>query len=152
MAHARDPAESQNHIVVAGYGTSGAEAVKELIRRGRDAPSIVVIDDRASALEAAATCGATVLEGDATRNATLEAVQIARASAIIVSAGRDDTLILIVLTARRLAPRVPISVVIRAEDNEALARKLVRTPSSIRQASRACSSPARRMDRISPTI
>lgn len=113
----------KDHIVVAGYGTSGAEAVNELIRRGRNAHSIVVIDDRAPSLEAAAACGATVLEGDATRNATLDAVQISRASAIIVSAGRDDTSILIVLTARRLAPRVPISVVIRAEDNEALARQ-----------------------------
>lgn len=113
----------QGHIVVAGYGTSGAEAVNELIRRGSEARSLVVIDERASALEAAAACGATVLEGDATRNATLEAVQIAQASAIIVSAGRDDTSILIVLTARRLAPRVPISVVIRSEDNEVLARQ-----------------------------
>lgn len=113
----------QGHVVVAGYGTSGGEAVNELIRRGTDASSIVVIDGSAAALEVAAACGTTVLEGDATRNATLEAVQIARAKAIIVSAGRDDTSILIVLTARRLAPETPISVIIRAEDNELLARQ-----------------------------
>lgn len=113
-----------NHVVLAGYGASGAEAVNELIRRGRDAASIVVIDQRSDALEAAASCGITVLEGDATRNATLEAVQLARASAIIVSAGRDDTSILIVLTARRVAPQVPISVVIRADDNERLAHQV----------------------------
>src|SRR3546814_4128864 len=39
------------------------------------------------------------------------------------SAGRDDTSILIVLTVRHLAPRVPISVVIRTQDNELLARQ-----------------------------
>lgn len=111
------------HVIVTGYGTSGAEAVNELIRRGRDAASIVVIDQNPSALEAAANCGATVLAGDATRNATLEAVQLARASAVIVSAGRDDTSILIVLTARRIGPDVPISVVIRADDNETLAHQ-----------------------------
>lgn len=112
-----------NHVVVAGYGTSGAEAVQELVRRGADAANIVVIDDRAAATAAAEEIGVAVIEGDATRNATLEAVHVARASAIIVSAGRDDTSILIVLTARRLAPDVPISVIIRSEDNELLARQ-----------------------------
>ncbi len=116
-------AKLKGHVVVAGYGTSGSEAVNELVRRGTAKSAIVVVDQHASALEAAAACGAAVIEGDATRNVTLEAVQIARASAIIVSAGRDDTSILIVLTARRLAPDVPISVVIRAGDNESLARQ-----------------------------
>jgi voltage-gated potassium channel len=111
------------HIVVAGYGTSGAEAVCELIRRGAGADTIVVIDERPAALHLAEQCGATVLEGDATRNLTLEAAKIDKARAIIISAGRDDTSILIVLTARRLAPDVPISVAIRSEDNEALARQ-----------------------------
>jgi voltage-gated potassium channel len=109
------------HVVVAGFGTSGSEALRELVRRGADPSTIVVIDDSAVALRAAEECGATVMEGNATRNAALEAVQISRASALIVSAGRDDTSILIVLTARRLSPKVPISVVIRSEDNEAIA-------------------------------
>jgi voltage-gated potassium channel len=109
------------HVVVAGYGTSGSEAVSELVRRGADPSTIVVVDQSASALRAAEECGATVMEGNATRNAALEAVKIHHASALIVSAGRDDTSILIVLTARRLAPKVPISVVIRSEDNEAIA-------------------------------
>jgi voltage-gated potassium channel len=112
-----------DHVVVTGYGTSGAEAVRELVRRGTGLDRIVVIDSRPSAVAEAEACGAAVIEGDATRNATLEAVQIARAKAIIVSAGRDDTSILIVLTARRLAPHVPISVVIRSEDNEPLAHQ-----------------------------
>ncbi|WP_093313560.1 potassium channel family protein [Sphingomonas jatrophae] len=111
------------HVVVAGYGVSGAEAVRELIRRGTPAERIVVIDCDDAALVEAEACGAAILHGDATRNATLEAVAIDRASAIIVSAGRDDTSILIVLTARGLAPDVPISVVIRSEDNEPLAHQ-----------------------------
>lgn len=111
----------EGHVVVAGYGTSGSEAVSELIRRGADPGTIVVIDQTITALRAADECGVIVMEGNATRNAALEAVKIECASAVIVSAGRDDTSILIVLTARRLAPRVPISVVIRSEDNEAIA-------------------------------
>jgi voltage-gated potassium channel len=112
-----------DHVVVAGYGTSGSEAVSELVRRGADPKTVVVIDSDPTALRAARDCGATVMEGDATRNAALEALHVAQAKAIIVSAGRDDTSILIVLTARRLAPDVPISVVIRSEDNEAIARQ-----------------------------
>ncbi|SEL56855.1 voltage-gated potassium channel [Sphingomonas palmae] len=111
------------HTVVAGFGTSGEEAVSELIRRGADPQTIVVIDPRAEATAAAEAAGAVVIEGDATRNVTLEAVRANQASSILVSAGRDDTSILIVLTARRIAPDVPISVVIRSEDNEVLARQ-----------------------------
>jgi voltage-gated potassium channel len=113
----------RGHVVLTGFGTSGTEAFGELVRRGTDPGGIVVVDERAVPLEAAKTLGAIIVEGDATRNATLEAVRIADARAIIVSAGRDDTSILIVLTARRLAPNVPISVVIRSEDNESLARQ-----------------------------
>ncbi|PZU08029.1 TrkA family potassium uptake protein [Sphingomonas sp.] len=115
--------ELRGHVVVTGYGTSGSEAVGELIRRGSDPADIVVIDERPGAIEAAESCGLNVIHGDATRNAMLEAVHVDRARSIIVSAGRDDTSILIVLTARRLAPRTPISVIIRSEDNEPLARQ-----------------------------
>lgn len=115
--------ELTGHVIVAGYGTSGSEAVSELLRRGTPAESIVVIDERPTAAAAAAECGVAVMDADATRNATLEAARLDRARSLIVSAGRDDTSILIVLTARRIAPDVPISVVIRAEDNEALAHQ-----------------------------
>ena len=113
--------ELSGHVIVAGHGTSGTEAVVELTRRGRAPGGVVVIDTDADALEKAEAEGVVVLAGAATRNATLEAVKIDRAGALVVAAGRDDTSILIVLTARRLAPALPISVVIRSEDNEALA-------------------------------
>jgi voltage-gated potassium channel len=63
------------------------------------------------------------MAADATRDSTLEAVKIRKADRVLVSAGRDDTSILIVLTVRALAPDVPISVVVRADDNESLARQ-----------------------------
>jgi voltage-gated potassium channel len=50
-------------------------------------------------------------------------VRVSRARAMIVSAGRDDTSILVVLTARALAPKLSISVLVRASDNEQLARQ-----------------------------
>lgn len=113
----------EGHIVVLGYGVSGSEAVAELIARGTDPDCIVVIDPSAARLAHAEQTGCNVLEGDATRDETLAAVRIGRARSILVSAGRDDTTILITLTARHLAPDVPITAVVRADDNELLARQ-----------------------------
>lgn len=110
-----------DHFVVLGYGISGSEAVDELIARGTDPSCIVVMDLDEERLEAAEGRGCNVIEADATRDENLMAVRIAEARTVLVSAGRDDASILIVLTVRHLAPDVPISVVVRAADNELLA-------------------------------
>lgn len=112
-----------DHIVVLGFGVSGSEAVAELIARGTAPECIVVIDPSEARLEAASRLGCNVMAGDATRDATLMDVHVDKASAILVSAGRDDTSILITLTAHHIAPGVPISTVVRAADNEVLARQ-----------------------------
>jgi voltage-gated potassium channel len=112
-----------DHIIVAGFGTSGSEAVDELIARGAKASEIVVIDCYADALLRADDLGCATLQADATRDKTLQAVHVERSRAVIISAGSDDTSILITLTTRHLAPRVPISVAVRNEDNELLARQ-----------------------------
>ena len=120
---ARIQADLHNHIIVTGFGTSGQEAVHELLARGTDPREIVVIDGSEKALDLAETMGCNVLCGDSTRDKTLKDVAIHRARSMIVSAGRDDTSILITLTARHLAPRLPISIVVRNEDNELPARQ-----------------------------
>jgi voltage-gated potassium channel len=111
------------HVIIAGFGTSGAEALDELLALGADPREIVVIDPNAEALERPESLGCATAEADATRDKTLQAVRVEEARAMIVSAGRDDTSILITLTARHLAPRLKISVAIRNEDNELLARQ-----------------------------
>lgn len=111
------------HFVVAGFGITGREAVEELIARGTEPAQIVVVDRLAEPLEAAEMLGCTVMQGDATRDETMEAVRIAQAAALVVTSGRDDTSILITLTARHLAPPLRISTTITAEDNELLARQ-----------------------------
>lgn len=120
---ARIQEQLRNHIVVLGYGISGSEAVAELIERGTDPSTIVVIDPSEERLLAAESLGCNVMAADATRDQTLKAVRINEAQNVLISAGRDDTTILITLTVRALAPRVPISVVVRADDNESLARQ-----------------------------
>jgi voltage-gated potassium channel len=120
---AKIQASLTGHIVVAGYGTSGSEAVDELIARGTPAAEIVVIDRSTEALERAESLGCAIVEADATRDKTLQAVRVGAARAMIVTSGGDDTSILITLTARHLAPDLPISIAVRNEDNELLARQ-----------------------------
>jgi voltage-gated potassium channel len=112
-----------DHIIIAGFGTSGAEALDELLALDADPTQIVVIDPSEAALERPLSLGCATLEADATRDKTLQAVRVEEAKAIIISAGRDDTSILITLTARHLAPKLKISVAVRNEDNELLARQ-----------------------------
>ena len=120
---ARIQEQLSDHIVVLGYGISGSEAVAELIERGTDPTNIVVIDPSEERLHEAESLGCNIMAADATRDGTLRAVRIERAQNVLVSAGRDDTSILIVLTVRALAPDVPISMVVRADDNERIARQ-----------------------------
>lgn len=120
---ARIQEQLTDHVVVLGFGVSGSEAVRELIERGTDPHCIVVLDTSQQALQLAEELGCNVLQADATRDDALVDVRIDKARTVLVSAGRDDTSILMVLTVRHLAPGVPISVVIRAPDNELLARQ-----------------------------
>lgn len=112
-----------DHIIIVGCGTSGSEALDELLALGEKPQNLVVIDARPSALERPQSLGCAVLEADASRDKTLQAVHIDRARALIISAGSDDASILITLTARHLAPKLKISVTVRNEDNELLARQ-----------------------------
>jgi voltage-gated potassium channel len=112
----------ESHVIVAGFGKTGAEAVAELIARGEQPERIVVVDCDAANIAAAEALGCTVLQGDATRDTVLQDVRVASARTMIAAAGRDDTSILITLTARHLAPKLPISIIVKAEDNELPAR------------------------------
>ena len=110
-----------DHIVIAGFGDTGRKVAQELIGRAVDPARLVVVDCAMEATDAARAIGAAVVQGDASSNDVLCAVHIERAAELIVAAGRDDTSILVVLTARALAPDLPIAVSINAEDNEDIA-------------------------------
>ncbi len=112
-----------DHIVIAGYGTKNRRAVEELIALETDPRQIVVIDCEQERIDLAESHGCTVMQGDATRDVTLRAAHLERAQLLIISAGRDDTSILICLTARHLAPTLRISIAINEQDNEAPARR-----------------------------
>jgi voltage-gated potassium channel len=113
----------RDHVLLAGFGVSNDKALEELLARSTDPRRIVVIDKDQQAIDRASECGVATLLGDASRDETLQAAHVERASALLVSAGRDDSAILIVLTARKLAPEVKISVTIRESDNEDIAKQ-----------------------------
>ena len=113
----------RDHILLVGFGVANDKALEELLAQGTPPRRIVVIDSDQEALDRAAECGVAVLLGDAARDETLCAAHVDRATALLVSTGRDDSNILVVLTARKLAPKVNISVTIRETDNEDIARQ-----------------------------
>lgn len=113
----------KDHIILYGYGATGESAVNELLRQGVKPESIVVVDQNETRVAAAIERGATGIVGDATFNATQAAACIEQARAVVVSTHRDDSTVLIVLSARQMNPNVSISAAVRAAENEDLMRQ-----------------------------
>ena len=113
----------KNHIIIYGYGATGEAAVNELLRQGETPETIVVVDQSEQRIASAIERGVTGIVGDATVNATQAAASIATAKAVIISTHRDDSTVLIVLSARQMNPTVSISAAVRATENEDLMRQ-----------------------------
>jgi voltage-gated potassium channel len=112
-----------DHVVVVGYGTKGRSAVAALVGDGVPVDSIVVVDDDAAPLEAAASQGLVAVHGSGTRSETLRLAGVPQARAVIVAVNRDDSAVLVTLTARELAPRADIVASVREAENVHLLRQ-----------------------------
>ena len=113
----------RDHIVICGFGHTGRTAAEELVSKGHPPDAIVVIDLSEEALAEAAEAGYIGLKGDATRDQTAKDACVATAKAVIVSTGRDDSNVLIVLTVRNLGPKVRIIVAVSESENIKLLRQ-----------------------------
>lgn len=113
----------RDHVVVVGYGTKGRSAVAALLGDGVEPGSIVVVDTVQEALDAASAIGLVTVHGSGTRNDVLRVAGAARARAIVVAPNRDDTAVLITLTARELAPKAQIVASVRERENEHLLKQ-----------------------------
>ncbi|MDX3664324.1 potassium channel family protein [Streptomyces sp. ID05-26A] len=113
----------RDHVVVVGYGTKGRSAVAALLGDGVDPGSIVVVDTVQESLDAATAKGLVVVHGSGTRNDVLRVAGAARARAIVVAPNRDDTAVLVTLTARELAPKAQIVASVRERENEHLLKQ-----------------------------
>jgi voltage-gated potassium channel len=107
----------KNHIIVCGYGSKGQSAVRTLFGKGVSADEIVVIDQNGAARERASADGLATLAGTGEAAGTLEEAGIRQARSVIVAVDRDDTAVLITLTARELAPGAWIAGAVREEEN-----------------------------------
>ncbi|MBN2310865.1 MAG: potassium channel family protein [Candidatus Hydrogenedentes bacterium] len=111
------------HVIVCGYGAAGRAAVQELLLLETPADQIVVLDESEEALSEAAESGVVAVSGDATRESVLASVAVDRAANVIVCPGRDDTAVLIALTARDLSPKAKIIATCREEENVKLLQR-----------------------------
>ncbi len=112
-----------DHVIVCGLGHTGLSAVKELLARGHDAKQILVIEPDEDRVRRAIEEGLVAYCGDATREAVLKDAVLDKVKAIIVTAGRDDTNALVLLTARHLSPSARIIVSAKEEENVKLFRQ-----------------------------
>lgn len=113
----------QDHIVVIGYGTKGRSAVHSLLASGVAADRIVVVDSSEGAIAEATANGLVGIVGDATRSVVLRQAAVHRAREIIIAAQRDDTAVLITLSARELNPQAGIQASVREAENIPLLRQ-----------------------------
>ena len=114
--------ELKDHVIICGYGHSGSIAAHELLLRGWDGERIVVIDPDREEVAKAAERGLIGIHGDASSEELLRMAGIRDAQAVIVGVGRDDTTVLVVLTARSLTSRVRIIASVREPENIKLVR------------------------------
>lgn len=113
----------RNHTVVIGYGTKGRTATAAVLADGVRPSELVVVDDDPTALDQAAADGLVTVRGNATKSDVLRLAGVQHAAALVIAANRDDTAVMVTLTARELNPRAKIVASIRESENTHLMRQ-----------------------------
>jgi voltage-gated potassium channel len=113
----------RDHTVIVGYGTKGRSVAKTLVGHGIRADQIVVVDPDPKAVEAAVAAGFAGVTGDATRNDVLLRAETQRAKDVVIATQRDDTAVLVTLTARQLNKHATVVASVREEENVPLLRQ-----------------------------
>jgi voltage-gated potassium channel len=113
----------RDHVVVVGYGTKGRSAVSAVLSDGVDPSRIVVVDTDQAMLDAASLLGLVTVHGSGTRSDVLRVAGVPRARSVVVASSRDDSAVLITLTARELAPKAQIVAAVRETENVHLLRQ-----------------------------
>jgi len=107
----------KGHTIVCGYGTKGRSAVRTLLGKGVSAREIVVIEPSAQARARATGDGLAVIAGGAATQEALAEAGIAEVDSLVVAVDRDDTAVLVTLTARELNREATIVASVREEEN-----------------------------------
>jgi voltage-gated potassium channel len=112
----------RDHVVIVGYGTKGRSALLALVDAGNPASQFVVVESDPDRARLATEDGAAAVNGDATQTRVLQRAEVGRAARIIVATHRDDTSVLVTLTARQLNPSATLVAAVREAENESLLR------------------------------
>ncbi|MEV7425426.1 MULTISPECIES: potassium channel family protein [unclassified Streptomyces] len=113
----------RDHTVIVGYGTKGRSAMQTLCATGLKKEQIVIVDPSGKVIEAANAEGFVGVVGDATRSDVLLRAELQRARQIVIATQRDDTAVLVALTARQLNRGAKIVAAVREEENAPLLRQ-----------------------------
>lgn len=113
----------RDHTVVIGFGTKGRSAVETVCGAGLNKEQVVVVDPSSKVIEAATAEGYAGVVGDATRSEVLKRAEVHRARKIIIATQRDDTAVLVALTARQLNKGAKIVAAVREEENAPLLKQ-----------------------------
>lgn len=106
-----------NHYVICGFGATGHSAAADLMRRGVDPSEIVAVDVNQDVVDQAGHDGFVAVQGDASVQAVLRQAAIGRAKAVIIAPNRDDTAVLVTLTAREMNPTAHIVAGVKEQEN-----------------------------------
>ncbi|MFC8508628.1 potassium channel family protein [Streptomyces sp. NPDC057411] len=113
----------REHTVIVGFGTKGRSAIQTLCATGLRKDQIVIVDPSNKVIEAANADGFVGVVGDATRSDVLLRAEVQRARQIVIATQRDDTAVLVTLTARQLNRGAKIVAAVREEENAPLLRQ-----------------------------
>lgn len=111
------------HTVLVGYGTKGRSALTTLREASAARDQLVVVDNSPQAMAEVNRAGLVGVTGDATRREVLASAEIWNAERLVIAVGRDDTAVLVALTARQLNPAIAIVAAVREAENETLLRQ-----------------------------
>lgn len=113
----------REHTVVVGFGTKGRSALQTLLATGLSKEQVVIVDPSAKVIDIANAEGFTGVVGDATRSEVLLRAEIQKARQIVIATQRDDTAVLVTLTARQLNRGAKIVAAVREEENAPLLKQ-----------------------------
>jgi voltage-gated potassium channel len=106
-----------DHYILCGYGRVGRQVAAEF---ARDGIPFVVVDQDPEIVEECAAVGYLALLGEASDDGRLEEAGVRRAKGLVAAVDSDADNVFIVLSARKLNPR--LNIVARASSDESAAK------------------------------
>jgi hypothetical protein len=112
--------ETENHVVICGYGLFGRTIADHVTTDGRQ---VVAVENDADVFERMEPNGVLPVEGDARNESVLREAGIDRADAVVAAIDDSNANIQIAITASQIAPDVRLVVRVGDEDYTSVARR-----------------------------